>query len=244
MPNCPSGHKGSEGGKRARHSSGYGACELRPEQGERKQPLAWRSQAGRCGCQASTVPSAPATARAAATSSAGPSHQPQLRWFQPDVAADSSQMWRAGSEGGLCLSSALSCALPSTGRCQPFPGQDADPEMRRAGLRGHIRPSAQGSWQRSTAGSQGPPGRIWWCFSDTCSAVVPGYCVFPFLAFALRLPQKLAVPSTLQEPALPCPATRGDGCTHGAGISLPGQWDAQHGLCRSHGPEVTTHPHS
>lgn len=59
-----------------------------------------------------------------------------------------------------------------------------------------------------------------------CSAVVPAYCVFPFLAFAPRLPQK--VPSTLQEPALPCPATRGDGCAHGA--VLPSQDNGMQGM--------------
>lgn len=50
----------------------------------------------------------------------------QVCWtFLPDVAAGASQMWQAG----LCLSSALSYALPSTGRCRPFPGQDVDPEI-------------------------------------------------------------------------------------------------------------------
>lgn len=58
-----------------------------------------------------------------------------------------------------------------------------------------------------------------------CSAVVPGHCVFPFPAFAPRLPQKLVVPSTLQEPALPCPATRGDGCSH-----LPSQDNGMHSM--------------
>lgn len=132
-------HKGGEGGKATRHSSGYGAWEPRPEQGERKRgggarlgDVAARPLASTCPLL--TVPSALATA----TRSAGPSHQPWLRWFCPDVAVDSSQMWQAGSEGGLCLSSELSYALPSTGRCRPFPGQDMDPEMRRAGLRGHV----------------------------------------------------------------------------------------------------------
>lgn len=53
-------------------------------------------------------------------------------------------------------------------------------------------PAAPGSWQRSGAGSQllqGPPGRIWWCFSGhvfcCCSRLLFG--VF-FLAFTLRLP--------------------------------------------------------
>lgn len=74
------------------------------------------------GLLASKLPSALATARPAATSSAGPSCQPRLHLFEPDVPG---RRPRPGSKGGLGLSSALSYALPSTGRCRPFPGQDS-----------------------------------------------------------------------------------------------------------------------
>lgn len=116
----------------------------------------------------------------------------------------------------------------------PFLGRTVDAEMRRAGLRGTCRtpphPAAPGSWQSSGAGSrllQGPPGRIWWCFSGhvfcSCSRLL--FWVF-FLAFTLRLPQKLAVPSTLQEPASPCPA-RGDAPTE---LALPSPGNGTHGI--------------
>jgi len=77
-----------------------------------------------------------------------------------------------------------------------------------------------------------PAGRIWWCFSGhvfcSCSSLLFVFFFFFFLlAFTLRLPQKLAVPSTLQEPASPCPATRDDALTEPA---LPSPGNGTHGI--------------
>lgn len=184
------------------------------------------------GLLASKLPSALATARPAATSSAGPSCQARLHLFEPDVPG---RRPRPGSKGGLCLSSALSYVLPSTGRCRPFPGQDSgcrNEESRAKGDMSNPPPTpppreagraavqARSSCRGLQEGSGG-------AFQDTCFAVVPGYCFgFFFLAFTLRLPQKLAVPSTLQEPASPCPA-RGDAPTE---LVLPSPGNGTHGI--------------
>lgn len=72
-------------------------------------------------------------------------------------------------------------------------------------------PPSRWPGQRQGTGSlllQQPPGRISWCFSGhvlcSCSRLLLWFFFF-FLAFIHRLPQKLAVPSTPQEPGRPCP---------------------------------------
>lgn len=131
-----------------------------------------------------------------------PRHWPrhgQQRPALPDLPASpgsiySSQMCLADGRGQgarevLCLSSALSYALPSAGRCRPFPGQDSgcrNEESRAKGdtsnpptprEAGRAAVQARSSCRGLQEGSGG-------AFQDTCSAVVPGYC-FGFFSWHL-----------------------------------------------------------
>lgn len=86
MPNCPSSHKGNEGGKHPQHSAGYRACELHPEwRGNSLWHYGAKLGDVAAGLLASKLPSVLATARPATTRSDGPSHQPWLHLFEPEV---------------------------------------------------------------------------------------------------------------------------------------------------------------
>lgn len=204
-----------------------------------------RSQAGRCGCRAPGQ-----SALLAAGHSMASSHQLR-RTFPPALAPFIRARcgWReaeAGSKGGLCLSSALSYALPSTGGCRPFPGQDGGCRNMESRAKGDMsspqpcRPRQLAQEQRRLAApARASRKDLVVLFRTRVLQLfqVNGLFFF-FLAFTLRLPQKLAVPSTLQEPASPCPATLL--VTHQQSQRSP---PLVMGHTASPGPEVITHPH-
>lgn len=130
------------------------------------------------------------------------------------------QVAEAGSRRGLGLSSAVRYALPGTGRCQLCSGQDGG--YRDVGTL-QSPPCIPLAWAEARYRLAAPAAasrkdlvvlfrtRVVQLFQ----VIVVGFFVvvvffaflFFFLAFTHRLPQKLAVPSTLQEPGRPCTNT-------------------------------------
>lgn len=112
----------------------------------------------------------------------------------------------------------------------------------------NLPPVSRWPGQRHGTGSlllQQPPGRISWCFSGhalcSCSRLLLCFFFFPGI-----YPQKLAVPSTLQEPGRPCPGAEAMLQHHQhPPYSIPHPLpcrDAGHHLHRSDGPELILHP--
>lgn len=161
-----------------------------------------------------------------------------------------SQMWLAGGRGreqersGVELSGEICAAwhgkVPALSRAGRWVQGCGDPTISPqypAGLgRGMVQ--AHCSCSSLQEGSRG-------AFQDTRCAVVPGYCCV-FFFFPGIYPQKLAVPSTLQEPGRPCPGAEAMHQHHQhPPYSIPHPLpcrDAGHHLHRSDGPELILHP--
>lgn len=177
MPNRPSSHKGSKGGKYRIAC----ACELCPEETAfgAKEP-SWVSRMWPPGSWPATSP------RQWPRCSQQPPAPPDLPASPSSVYL--SQMWLAGGRGreqgrSVPELSAELCAA-GTGRCRPFPGQGrtVGAEMG-AGLGGTCPTPRPGQLAEEQCRLlQGPPGRICWCFSRHM------FCSCPRLLFFFFFP--------------------------------------------------------